>query len=199
MPMRFLTAWLVLTVVGFSFVSGKQAKYLVADASLASRCLSRTHLCGWSSRHADGTWCFRCRISRASGAAFLRAIATGRARASRMGVDASVVADRRVLLLFPLMLVFARGRAGRPRPRALVRRAGGDCGGFGRRDAAIAPYGDPAPAAAHLAELQTRNIPLAHWANIMRSTTSPGGCASRSRSSIRVSLRHGPRSIRAGR
>src|SRR5205814_708427 len=42
---KFLSAWLLLTVVGFSLVSGKQAKYLVpmlpAFALLAGRALAR--------------------------------------------------------------------------------------------------------------------------------------------------------------
>jgi hypothetical protein len=90
-----------------------------------------------------------------------------------MGVNAAGVADRRVFLAVPLLLVVRARRHGRPRPRAFVLRAG-RCGRFAAC-AARSPYGDPAPAAAHLAELQTRNVRSRTWANIMRSTTSPGG------------------------
>ena len=45
--LKFLTAWLILTLVGFSLVSGKQAKYLVpflpAFALLAGRALAKLH------------------------------------------------------------------------------------------------------------------------------------------------------------
>jgi 4-amino-4-deoxy-L-arabinose transferase-like glycosyltransferase len=162
MPMRFLTAWLVLTVVGFSLVSGKQAKYLVpmlpGFALLVAHALARLEqpARGWDM------------VLPAAGFLALPALlfyARSRPAALELPEWAStlplwpIVAS---LLLFPLMLVFARA-APVVRVRALSFAV---LGAIAVASAgvmpAIAPYGDPAPAAAHLAELQTRNVPLAH-------------------------------------
>jgi 4-amino-4-deoxy-L-arabinose transferase-like glycosyltransferase len=162
MPMRFLTAWLVITVVGFSFVSGKQAKYLVpmlpGFALLVAHALVRLEqpARGWDM------------LLPAAGFLALPALlfyARSRPAALELPEWAStlplwpIVAS---LLLFPLLLVFARAA-----PVVGVRALSfAVLGAIAVASAgvmpAIAPYGDPAPAAAHLAELQTRNVPLAH-------------------------------------
>lgn len=162
MPMRFLAAWLVLTVIGFSLVSGKQAKYLVpmlpGFALLVAHALARLEqpARGWDM------------VLPAAGFLALPALlfyARSRPAALELPEWASTLPSWPIvasLLLFPLMLVFARA-APVARVRALSFAV---LGAIALASAgvmpAIAPYGDPAPAAAHLAELQSRNVPLAH-------------------------------------
>jgi 4-amino-4-deoxy-L-arabinose transferase-like glycosyltransferase len=162
MPMRFLTAWLVLTVVGFSLVSGKQAKYLVP--MLPGFALLVAHALARMEQPARG-WDM---VLPAAGFLALPALlfyARSRPAALELPEWASTLPLWPIVaavLLFPLMLVFARA-APVVRVRALSFAV---LGAIAVASAgvmpAIAPYGDPAPAAAHLAELQTRDIPLAH-------------------------------------
>jgi 4-amino-4-deoxy-L-arabinose transferase-like glycosyltransferase len=162
MPMRFLTAWLVLTVVGFSFVSGKQAKYLVP--MLPGFALLVAHAVARLEQPARG-WDV---VLPAAGFLALPALlfyARSQPAALELPEWASTLPLWPIVassLLFPLMLVFSRA-APVVRVRALSFAV---LGAIAVASAgvmpAIAPYGDPAPAAAHLAELQSRNIPLAH-------------------------------------
>ena len=162
MPARFLAAWLVLTVTGFSLVSGKQAKYLVpmlpAFALLVAHALARGERQGRA-------WDM---LLPALGFLALPALlfyARSRPVALELPEWAAtlplwpVVAS---LLLFPLVLLFSRTDT-IVRARAL---AFAVLGALIVASAgvmpAIAPYGDPGPAAAHLAALQARDVPLAH-------------------------------------
>jgi 4-amino-4-deoxy-L-arabinose transferase-like glycosyltransferase len=159
---RFLFAWLTLTVLGFSLVSGKQAKYLVpmlpAFALLAGDALARL-------RAPARAW--ELLLPAAGFAALPAALAWMRAHPESLRLPEWAAA----LPLWPLvalaaavpaLLVFARAEA-RAQARALafsvlyaaaVLSAG--------LLPAFAPYNDPAPVARELAALQARGVPLAH-------------------------------------
>ena len=162
MPVRFLAAWLLLTVIGFSFVSGKQAKYLVpllpAFALLVAHALVRLEQPprGWDM------------VLPAAGFLALPALlfyARARPAALQLPEWAATLPSWPIvasLALCPLVLVFSRAEP-IVRMRALSFAV---LGAIAVASAgvmpAIAPYGDPGPAAAHLAALQNRNVPLAH-------------------------------------
>jgi 4-amino-4-deoxy-L-arabinose transferase-like glycosyltransferase len=162
MPVRFLSAWLVLTVIGFSFVSGKQAKYLVpmlpAFALLAAHALARLG-------QPAGRWDM---LLPAAGFLALPALlfyARAKPAALELPAWAATLPSWPIaasLLLGPLLLAVARKET-IVQVRALSFAVLGAMGVIAAGVMpAIAPYGDPAPAAAHLAELQKRNVPLAH-------------------------------------
>jgi 4-amino-4-deoxy-L-arabinose transferase-like glycosyltransferase len=158
----FLLAWLLLTLLGFSLVSGKQAKYLLpfapAFALLAGHALTRV-------AKPPAAWEF---VLPASAFIALPAfLAWLRARpatlklpewAAQLPLWPIVVLG---LLCVGLLLLTRRSAA--VQLRALS---------FGTLAAAaviyagiapvFAPYGDPAPAARQLAALQEKGVPLAH-------------------------------------
>ena len=159
---RFLAAWLVLTVIGFSFVSGKQAKYLLpmvpGFALLAGYALSRLQV-------RARTWEM---LLPAIGFLALPGI-LGVARAKPAALELPEWAATIpwwpaaiALCTFPALLGLARGGT-RVQVRAL---AFAVLGGMAVIVAgvmpAIAPYGDAGPTAAHLARLQRERVPLAH-------------------------------------
>lgn len=158
---RFLVAWLVLTVLGFSLVSGKQAKYLVpmlpAFALLVGISLSRI-------KASPKAWQW---IPPALG--FLAAPAflfwlRSRPEGMRLpdwagGIPLWPIAV--LALITPLLLFFSR-RHTRTQLRAL---AFAMLLAFAVVGAgvipALAPYSDPGPAARHVAALQDRGTTLA--------------------------------------
>ena len=162
MPVRFLAAWLLLTVIGFSFVSGKQAKYLVpmlpGFALLVAHALTRID-------QPPRRWDM---ILPAAGFFALPALlfyARSRPAALELPEWAAtlplwpVVAS---LLLGPLVLAVSGARTivgVRVLAFAVLGTLAVVSAGL---MPAMAPFGDPGPAAAHLAELQARRIPLAH-------------------------------------
>lgn len=159
---RFLAAWLVLTVVGFSFVSGKQAKYLVpmlpAFALLAGYALAKLQpLARWWELALP-----------AFGFLALPAI-LGYARARPAALDlpawtSSLPVWPIVLsaLACPLLLAFAP-RSTLTQVRALAFTIFGAIVLIGAGIVpSIAPYADPRPAAEYLASLQGQGMPLAH-------------------------------------
>ena len=160
--LKFLAAWLLLTLIGFSLVSGKQAKYLVpflpAFALLAGRALSQVQaparawemllpLIGFLALPASLAWL--------------------RARPESLKVPEWVgeipfwpIAV--LALAAPVLLVFARRRTAQQlRVLAFATLAAVAVLGAGVVPAFV-PYSDPAPAARYLAALQERNVPLAH-------------------------------------
>jgi 4-amino-4-deoxy-L-arabinose transferase-like glycosyltransferase len=159
---RFLAAWLVLTVVGFSFVSGKQAKYLVpmlpAFALLAGHAFSKLRAPGrlWEM------------LLPAIGFLALPGILLY-ARAKPAALDLPQWAATLpwwpaavAVAIVPALLAVARADT-RLQLRALA---------FAMLAAmtvitagvlpAMAPYADPGPTAAHLAQLQKEDVPVAH-------------------------------------
>ncbi len=162
MGVRFSAAWLTLTIVGFSLVSGKQAKYLVpmvpAFALLAGYALAKLP--------APARW--RAMMLPAGGFLVLPALlAYARARPSALELPEwtgalpvwSIVVS---LLAFPLLLAFSR-RDTLTQVRALTfAMLAGFAVIIGGVMPSIAPYGDVYPTAAHLASLQRQSIPLAH-------------------------------------
>ena len=159
---RFLASWLVLTVVGFSLVSGKQAKYLVpflpGFALLAGYALQRA-------REPARAWeMWPPALGFLALPAFL-AWLRGAPAAMKLPEWAGQIPVWPIVILAlaaPLLLIFSR-RETRTQLRAL---------GFATLGAAavvvagvvpaFVPYGDPGPAARELAALQARGVPLAH-------------------------------------
>jgi 4-amino-4-deoxy-L-arabinose transferase-like glycosyltransferase len=159
---RFLAAWLVLTVIGFSLVSGKQAKYLVpflpAFALLAGRALS---LPGGTPRW----WSL---LPPALGFLAIPAVLLWlRARPESMKLPdwAGEVPLWPMLLLAliaPALLYFSRSEA-RTQLRALSFAVLASMAVLLTGVITVfVPYSDPVPAARYLAELQARQLPLAH-------------------------------------
>jgi hypothetical protein len=159
---RFLAAWLLLTLIGFSLVSGKQAKYLVpflpAFALLAGRVLSRP---GGLSRG----WAF---LPPALGfLAFPGVLLWLRARPESMKLPewAGEVPLWPLLLLAlvaPALLFFSRSET-RTQLRALAFAVLFAIAVLGAGVIpAFVPYSDTGPAARYLAGLQERQLPLAH-------------------------------------
>ena len=159
---RCVTAWLVLTLLGFSLISGKQAKYLVpmlpGFALLAGFALSRM-------TDRPRAW----EILLPAGGYFALPAGLLYARTHPAALDLPQWASGlpvwpiAVAALAPfLLLVFAK-RAIIVQTRALA---------FGTLGAlvvilagiipAIAPYADPGPTASHIAALQRDGTPLAH-------------------------------------
>ncbi|MBI2754363.1 MAG: glycosyltransferase family 39 protein [Betaproteobacteria bacterium] len=162
MGTRFLMAWLVLTVVGFSFVSGKQVKYLVpmlpAFALLAGNALAKLE--------APARW-WEMALPAFGFLVLPATLAYARAKpaalelpewASGLPVWTIVVSA----LAFPLLLAFAR-RDTLAQVRVLAFAIFGAIVVIGAGVIpSIAPYADPRPVAGHLAALQQRGVPLAH-------------------------------------
>jgi 4-amino-4-deoxy-L-arabinose transferase-like glycosyltransferase len=159
---RFLAAWLVLTVIGFSLVSGKQAKYLVpmlpAFALLAGHALSR-----WQARPRP----WEMAVPAIGFLALPAILAYARARPAALELPEWAASlpwwpAVAALLLFPALLGIARaGAQTQLRGLAFAMLAGMAVIAAGVMPA-IAPYGDPGPTAAHLARLQRDQVPLAH-------------------------------------
>ena len=159
---RFLAAWLVLTLVGFSLVSGKQAKYLVpllpGFALLAGCALSRI-------RTPARAW--EMLLPAAGFLALPAALAWLRAHPESMQLPewAGELPLWPMALLAcaaPVLLFFARSAAPvQARALAFAVLYGAAVLGGGMLPA-FAPYGDPGPVARELAALQAQRVPLAH-------------------------------------
>jgi 4-amino-4-deoxy-L-arabinose transferase-like glycosyltransferase len=159
---RFLAAWLLLTLIGFSLVSGKQAKYLVpflpAFALLAGRALDRL-------RTPPRWWEF---LPPALGfLAVPGVLAWLRARPESLKLPewaGEVPLWPLVLLALvaPVLLYFCRnGTRTQLRALAFATLFGMAVLGVGVIPAFV-PYSDPAPAARYLAALQAQRLPLAY-------------------------------------
>ena len=158
----FLCAWLLLTLIAFSLVSGKQAKYLVpclpAFALLAARVLA--HLPA-----RVQTWHMLPPVlGFLAVPAFLAWLRTQPA-ALKLPAWAADVPLWPALLLgvaSPALLWFARRPAAvQVRALSFAMLAWAAVVGAGVIPS-MAPYGDPGPAARQLAELQARRVPVAH-------------------------------------
>ena len=159
---HFLAAWLLLTLVGFSLVSGKQAKYLVpflpAFALLAGRALARVT--------SPARWWEM--LPPAAGfliaPAFL-AYLRSRPEAMKLPEWAGEISLWPIALLAlaaPLLLIFCKKPiATQTRALAFAMLVAFAVVGAGVIPAFV-PYSDPGPAARHLAALQEGKVPLAH-------------------------------------
>ena len=160
---RFLLAWLLFTLAGFSLVSGKQAKYLVpflpAFALLAGYALSRVK--------APARWWEL--LPPALGFLALPAfLAYIRTRPAAMKLPEWWVANiplwpiAALALAAPLLVFLCRKETEiQVRALAFAVLAAFCVAGAGLIPAFV-PYGDPGPAARHLAALQDAKVPLAH-------------------------------------
>jgi 4-amino-4-deoxy-L-arabinose transferase-like glycosyltransferase len=159
---KFLAAWLILTLVGFSLVSGKQAKYLVpmlpAFALLAGCALSRVAA-------PQRWWEFLPPVAGFLAAPAYLAYLRSRPEAMKLPEWAAQVPlwPIAVLALAPLLLLFffRKPAAVQARALAFAMLAAFAVVGAGVIPAFV-PYSDPLPAARHLAALQEAKVPLAH-------------------------------------
>jgi len=157
---KFLLAWLLLTLLGFSLVSGKQAKYLVpllpAFALLAGHAASKARARWWDMLPPA--------LGMLAAAALLAWL---RARPAAMSLPewAGEVPAWPALLLAlgaPALLLCMRASAAvQQRALAFATLFGVAVVGAGVLPAFV-PYGDPGPAARRLAALQAQQVPLAH-------------------------------------
>jgi 4-amino-4-deoxy-L-arabinose transferase-like glycosyltransferase len=157
---HFLAAWLILTLIGFSLVSGKQAKYLVpllpAFALLAGHAIGKARARWWDMVPPA--------LGVLGAAAFLGAL---RARPDSFRLpewvaEMPVWPVAALALLGAALLAFSRsGAPAQMRALSFTTLAGVAIAGAGVVPTLV-PYADPAPVARRLAELQARLVPLAH-------------------------------------
>jgi len=157
---RFLAAWLLLTLIAFSLVSGKQAKYLLpclpGFALLAGHALAKGRAHRWDMLLPA--------LGLLAGTALLAGL---RARPEALGLPAwaSEIPFWPVPLLAlasVVLLLCARSRsAAQLRALAFATLFGMIVVGAGVVPALV-PYADPGPVARYLAGLQARQVPLAH-------------------------------------
>ena len=166
---RFLAAWLLLTLIGFSLVSGKQAKYLVpflpAFALLAGHALAkapaleqgRTALARW--------WEMLPPVLGFLALPAFLAYLRSRPEVLKLPEWAAEIPLWPIVALAlaaPVLLFFARQTtAMQVRALAFAVLAAAAVVGAGVIPAFV-PYSDPGPAARHLAGLQAAKVPLAH-------------------------------------
>ncbi len=159
---KFLVAWLVLTLVGFSLVSGKQAKYLVpmvpAFALLAGHVLAKA---ASPARWWDMLPPAVGFLALPAFLLYLRALPAAMQLpewAAEIPLWPIVV----LVLAAPVLLFFSRKEtATQVRVLAFAMLAAFAVAGAGVIPAFV-PYSDPGPAARYLAALQDRQVPLAH-------------------------------------
>ena len=159
---RFLACWLILTLIGFSLVSGKQAKYLVpmlpAFALLAGHALAKaTAPARWWDMLPPviGFLAFPAVLG------YLRTRPEGMKLPEWVG-EIPLWPIAVLALAAPALLFFCR----KPAATQLRALAGATLIAIAVIGAgvipAFVPYSDPGPAARHLAALQEANVPLAH-------------------------------------
>jgi 4-amino-4-deoxy-L-arabinose transferase-like glycosyltransferase len=166
---RFLAAWLLLTLIGFSLVSGKQAKYLVpflpAFALLAGRALEKVQALA-PGRTALARWWKMLPpvIGFLALPAFLGYLRS-RPEALKLPEWAAEIPlwpIAALALAAPVLLFFARQTvAVQVRAFSFAVLAAAAVVGVGVIPAFV-PYSDPGPAARYLAALQEAKVPLAH-------------------------------------
>jgi len=160
---RFLLAWMLPVLIGFSLISGKQERYLLplvpAFALLAAYALQQVH---------DKARRFDLALPALGFAVLAGAWAYFLMQPQRLG---AALAGAQ-LPLWPLPVFAALALllllAGRADMRVRVRLLSGAVWvllltSYVGAIPLIAPYSDPRPVAQHLASLQARGLPLAHW------------------------------------
>jgi len=159
---KFLLAWLLLTLVGFSLVSGKQVKYLVpmlpAFALLAGDALARM-------RAPSRAWEMVLPAGGFAGLAAVLAWMRAHPDLLRLPDWAGTLPLWPIALLAcvaPVMLVLGRMETPKQiRALSFAVLYGAAVLGAGLLPAFV-PYVDPGPVARELAALQARKVPLAH-------------------------------------
>jgi 4-amino-4-deoxy-L-arabinose transferase-like glycosyltransferase len=161
---RFLLAWLLLALLAFSLVSGKQPKYLVpllpAFALLAGRAIG-----GGRDEGETRRWDMVLPALGVFGAAAFLGVLRARPEALRLPEWVAEVPPWPVAalaLLGAALLAFSRaGALAQIRALSFATLLGMAIVGAGVVPALV-PYADPAPVARYLAGLQARQVPLAH-------------------------------------
>jgi 4-amino-4-deoxy-L-arabinose transferase-like glycosyltransferase len=160
-PVKFLAAWLLLTLLGFSLVSGKQAKYLVpflpAFALLAGRAIDQA-------RATPRLW--HMLLPAAGFLALPGVLAWLRAHPESLKLPdwaGALPLWPLVVSAFvaPLLLAVRKDISSQMRALSFAVLAGAVVLGGGLLPAFV-PHGDPGPAARELAALQAKQVPLAH-------------------------------------
>lgn len=156
---RFLAAWLLLTLIAFSLVSGKQAKYLVpflpAFALLAGHALAKARAHWWDLLPPA--------LGLLAASGFLAWL---RARPDALGLPAWAgeipLWPVAALALAAAVLPFAARGNPSTQARALAfTTLFAMCVVAAGVVPALVPYADPGPAARYLAGLQARQVPIA--------------------------------------
>ncbi len=159
---KFLLAWLVLTVIGFSLVSGKQAKYLVpmlpAFALLVSHVLATAkYSARWWEMLAPALGF----LALPAFLLYLRSRPEGM-KLPEWAAEIPLWPIALLVLAAPILLFFSKKPiATQVRALAFAMLAAFAVVGAGVIPAFV-PYSDPGPAARHLAALQEAKVPLAH-------------------------------------
>ena len=167
--LKFLSAWLLLTLIGFSLVSGKQTKYLLpslpAFALLAGYALARATPAAPGPTALSRWWEM---LPPAIGFLALPAsLAYLRARPAALDLpewagDIPLWPIAILALAAPVLLLCWRKQTA-TQVRVLAFTTLGTVAVLGAGVIpAFVPYGDPGPAARHLAALQEARVPLAH-------------------------------------
>ena len=159
---RFLAAWLLLALAGFSLVSGKQAKYLVpllpAFALLAGHALARAKAAGRAWEMLPPALAA---LALPAFLLYLRSQPAALALPEWAG-EIPLWPIIALALAAPILLFFCKKSiTTQVRALAFAMLAGFAVVGAGVIPAFV-PYSDPGPAAQHLAALQERRVPLAH-------------------------------------
>lgn len=171
---RFLLAWLLLTLIGFSLVSGKQAKYLVpflpAFALLAGHVLAKAKGIGQAWEMLPPALGF---LALPAFLFYLRSKPAA-LRLPEWAGEIPLWPMLALALVAPMLLCYWR-RATPVQVRALgfATLFGAAVVGAGVVPA-FAPYGDPGPAARHLAALQAQQVPIAHLGKYHAQYNFPG-------------------------
>jgi len=159
---KFLLAWLLLTLLGFSLVSGKQAKYLVpflpSFALLAGYALTRAAAVARAWEMLPPALGFL------AAAVLLGVLRADPARLRQPEWVGEIPPWPLFLLALvaPILLVLGRMETLKQVRALSFAVLAAFAIGFAGVIPAFVPYGDPGPTARHLADLQARRVPLAH-------------------------------------
>ena len=167
--LRFLAAWLVLTLIGFLLVSGKQAKYLVpflpAFALLAGRALAKAPPAAQGGTALARGWEMLPPLAGFLALPAFLAYLRSRPAAMKLPEWAGEIPLWTIVVLAlaaPALLFFIRRQTAiQVRVLAFAMLAAFAVVLAGVIPAFV-PYSDPGPAARHLAALQEDKVPLAH-------------------------------------
>jgi len=160
--LKFLAAWSLLTLIGFSLVSGKQAKYLVPFLPAFALLVG----CALRKACSPGRW-WEMLLPTAGFLAFPAFLVYLRTRPEAMKLpewvgEIPLWPIVMLALAAPLLMFFSQWKIqAQVRALAFAMLAAAAVLGVGVIPAFV-PYSDPGPAARHLAALQERNVPLAH-------------------------------------
>lgn len=160
---RFLLAWMLPVLIGFSLISGKQERYLLplvpAFALLAAHALQQVQ---------DKARRFNLALPALGFAVLAGAWGYAMTHVERLGAalaGAQLPLWPGLVFAALALVLFVAGRAALPTRLRLLSGAMWTLflAAYLSAIPLLAPYSDPRPVAQHLASLQARGLPLAHW------------------------------------